>query len=121
MFAGGDYLLREETQEGFSKYKLDFCKIRNSVCNKSVSQAGLLRTSTSSPSRNFEALVRLLKVVANVIVLSMGPMAWVFVIGEQISGIQSRSLWTETRNLKIQDGEDVDVLRRSGPRSQNPQ
>ena len=28
MFAGGDYLLREETQEGFSKYKfeiLDFC------------------------------------------------------------------------------------------------
>ena len=76
MFAGGDYLLREETQEGFSKYKLDFCKIRNSVRNKSVSEAGLLRTSTSSTSRNFEALVRLLKVVANVIVLSMGLRDW---------------------------------------------
>ena len=33
-------------------------------------------------------------------------------IGDQTSGIQSRYLRTETRNLKIQDGEDVDVQRR---------
>ena len=33
MFAGGDYLLREETQEEFIKYKLNFCKIRNSFRN----------------------------------------------------------------------------------------
>ena len=33
MFAGGDYLLREETQEEFFKYKLNFCKIRNSFRN----------------------------------------------------------------------------------------
>ena len=36
----------------------------------------------------------------------------VFVLGEQTSGIETRSLRTGTRNLKIQDGEDVDVLRR---------
>ena len=33
-------------------------------------------------------------------------------IGDQTSGIQSRCLRAETRNLKIQNGEDVDVLRR---------
>ena len=33
-------------------------------------------------------------------------------IGDQTSGIQSRYLRTETRNLKIQGGEDVDVQRR---------
>ena len=33
-------------------------------------------------------------------------------ISDQTSGIQSKSLRMETRNLKIQDGEDVDVLRR---------
>ena len=36
-------------------------------------------------------------------------------VGEQTSGIQSRSLRAETRNLEIQDGEDVDVLQRPGP------
>ena len=35
-----------------------------------------------------------------------------FVLGEQTSGIETRSLRTGTRNLEIQDGEDVDVLRR---------
>ena len=35
-----------------------------------------------------------------------------FVVGEQTSRTQWKSLWTETRNLKIQNGEDVDVLRR---------
>ena len=35
-------------------------------------------------------------------------------VGGQASGIQSRCLRTETRNLEIQDGEDVDVLRRPG-------
>ena len=32
----------------------------------------------------------------------------------QTSGIETRSLWTGTRNLEIQEGEDVDVLRRPG-------
>ena len=35
-----------------------------------------------------------------------------FVVGEQNSGIQSRSLRTKTRNLENQDGEDIDVQRR---------
>ena len=35
-----------------------------------------------------------------------------FVVGGQTFGIETRSLGTETRNLEIQDGEDVDVLRR---------
>ena len=34
------------------------------------------------------------------------------VICEQTSGIQSSCLMTETRNFKIEDGENVDVLRR---------
>ena len=54
--------------------------------------SGLLRTSTSRPSWIFEALV---------------PVPKAF-------GIQRRSLRTETRNLEIQDGEDVMVLRRPG-------
>ena len=33
-------------------------------------------------------------------------------VGEQTSWIQSSTLRTEIRNLKIPDGEDVDVLRR---------
>ena len=37
-----------------------------------------------------------------------------FVLGKQLSEIETRSLRTETRNLKIQDGEDVDVLKRPG-------
>ena len=37
-----------------------------------------------------------------------------FVVGEQTSGIPSRNFWAETWNLEIQDGEDVDVLRRPG-------
>ena len=35
-----------------------------------------------------------------------------FVVGGQTFGIETRSLGTETRNLEIQDGEDVDALRR---------
>ena len=35
-------------------------------------------------------------------------------VGGQTSGIQNSSLRAETRNLEIQDGEDVDVLRRPG-------
>ena len=35
-----------------------------------------------------------------------------FVFGEQTSRIETRTPRTETRNLKILDGEDVDVLRR---------
>ena len=35
-----------------------------------------------------------------------------FVLGEQTSQIKIKSLRTGTRNLKIQDGDDVDVLRR---------
>ena len=35
-----------------------------------------------------------------------------FVLGMQASGIETRSLRKETRNLKIQDGNEVDVLRR---------
>ena len=46
----------------------------------------------------------------------LGPVpdivADVLVCVQQASGIQSRSLRTETRNLEIQDGEDVHVLRR---------
>ena len=38
-------------------------------------------------------------------------------VGGQTSEIQSRSLRTETRTLEIQDGEDVDVLRRPDPSS----
>ena len=37
-----------------------------------------------------------------------------FLVGEQTFGVETRSLGTETRNLEIQDGEDVDVLRRPG-------
>ena len=37
-----------------------------------------------------------------------------FVVGEQTSGIQSRSLRTETGNLKIRDDEEVDVLHSAG-------
>ena len=36
----------------------------------------------------------------------------VFVLDEQTSKIKSRILRTKTRNLEIQDGEDVDVVRR---------
>ena len=68
------------------------------------SKPGLLRRSTSSSSWIFETLVPVLKVVADVLV------------GEQTAWIQSRTLRTETRNLKIQDGKDVDVLRRPDPR-----
>ena len=35
-----------------------------------------------------------------------------FVHGEQTSGIKTGMLGTSTRNLEIQDGEDVDVVRR---------
>ena len=35
-----------------------------------------------------------------------------FVVSSLTSRMQSKSLRTETRNLKIQDGEDVEVLRR---------
>ena len=35
-----------------------------------------------------------------------------FVVGEQASEVQRRSLRTETRNLQIKDGEDVEVLQR---------
>ena len=38
----------------------------------------------------------------------------VFVLGEQTSGIETRSLRTGTRKFKIQDGTNVDVLRRPG-------
>ena len=37
-----------------------------------------------------------------------------FVVGGQTFGIETRSLGTETSNLEIQDGEDVNVLRRPG-------
>ena len=37
-----------------------------------------------------------------------------FVVGEQTSEIQKRTLRAVTRNLKIKDVEDVDVLRRPG-------
>ena len=37
-----------------------------------------------------------------------------FVLGEQISEIKTKSPRTGTRNLKIPNGEDVDVLRRLG-------
>ena len=40
-------------------------------------------------------------------------------VGGQTFGIETRSLGTETRNLEIQDGEDVDVLRRPGPDMMN--
>ena len=59
-------------------------------------QTELLRMSTSSPSLIFEAFVP------------------AFVVGEKTIGIQSSCLRTETKHLKIQDGEDVDVLRRPG-------
>ena len=36
----------------------------------------------------------------------------IFVLGEQTSGIKTRSFRTITRILVIQDGEDVDDLRR---------
>ena len=32
-----------------------------------------------------------------------------FLVGEQTAWIQNRTLRTETRNLKIQDGKDVNV------------
>ena len=70
-------------------------------------QSGLLGTSTSSPSRIFVALFTSLSSSRT---SKFSYMA--FVICEQPSGIQNRSLRTETRNLKIQDGEDIDVLRR---------
>ena len=37
-----------------------------------------------------------------------------FVLDEQTSEMKTKSLMTGTRNLKFQDGEDVDVLRRPG-------
>ena len=37
-----------------------------------------------------------------------------FVLDEQTSEMKTKSLKTGTRNLKFQDGEDVDVLRRPG-------
>ena len=64
--------------------------------------AKLLRTSTYSPSWIFEAMVPVPKIFADILVFVHG----------QTSEIHSRSLRTETRNLEIQDGEDVDVLRR---------
>ena len=71
------------------------------------SKARLLRTSTSSPSLIFKALFPVPKVVIGVIFSST-----VLVVGDQTFGKQSRSPRTETRNLEIQGGEDVDVLRR---------
>lgn len=38
------------------------------------------------------------------------PFPVVFVVSGQASGIKSSSFRTETENLKIQDGADVDVL-----------
>ena len=67
----------------------------------------LLRRSTSSPS--LKPQFPSSKSQRTSQFLSMAMMA--FVIGEQTSGIRSRSLRTETRNLKIQD---FDVLRRPG-------
>ena len=78
-----------------------------------VFYAGLLRTSTSWLSWFFEALVPVPKVVGDVLVF-VHRRSTVFVIDDQTSGIQSRSLRPETRNLKIQEDDDVDVLRRPG-------
>ena len=44
--------------------------------DKTLSGVGLLRTSTSSPSRIFEALVPVLKVVADVLVFVHGLPGW---------------------------------------------
>ena len=62
--------------------------------------------NASSPSWIFEALVPVPKVVGDVLVYVHGQVVTAFVIGEQTSEIQSRSLRMETRNLKIQDGEE---------------
>lgn len=48
------------------------------------------------------------------------PFPVVFVVGGQASGIQSSSFRTETGNLKIKDGADVDVLMRPGPGISRP-
>ena len=38
-----------------------------------------------------------------------------FAVGGHASEKKSRGLRTDTRDLEVQDGEDVDVLRRPGP------
>ena len=72
------------------------------LTSKRINGTGLLRTSTSSPSRS----------------LTSSP-SKAFVVGVQASGIysynlyiQHRSLRMETRNLKIPDGEGVTDLQR---------
>ena len=75
-----------------------------------LSGVGLLRTSTSSPSSILiKSIVFVLIVIADILVFIHGLRAC-----EQVSGIEIMSLRTGTRNLKLQDGEYVDVLRRSG-------
>lgn len=71
-------------------------------------KSSLLRTSTSSPSWIFEGLASVPKVVMDLF------SSTTFVVGERTSGIQSRSLRAKTRNLEIQNGEDVGVLFRLG-------
>ena len=75
--------------------------------------AGLLRTSTSSPSGNFVPLVLVILVVAEILVFVMA-----FVLEKERFGMKTGSLWTGTGNFEIQDGKDVDILHRPGSESQ---
>ena len=61
----------------------------------------LLRTSTSSPSWIFEALVPVPFIVEDVLVFVHGILDSRILVGEQTTGIQSRSLRAETRDLEI--------------------
>ena len=54
----------------------------------------------------FESLVRVLIVMTDVLVFVNA-----FVLGEKTTGIETRSLRTGAKHLKIQGGEDVDLLR----------
>ena len=70
-----------------------------------------LISSTSSLSWIIETLVPVLEVVEDVLVLSLA-----FVVGGQ-TRMQIKSFRTEIRKLKIQDDEDVNVLRRPALRN----
>ena len=61
-----------------------------------VSHSGLLRTWTSSPSEDFEALVLALLVLADVLVFVMA-----YVYDKQKSEIKTRNIRTGTRNFGI--------------------
>ena len=77
------------------------------MSSKPLRLSGLLRTSTSPPSWIFEAHVPVPKVVTEVLVFVHGLCYWWATFWDTWQEWLLRSPRTETKNLEMQNGEDV--------------